>query len=75
MSDPREDGPETVLSTSDPGLLAVAQSLLEAAGIAFFMKGDTSARIAPPFQGWVELQVAADDAADARALLADLRAG
>lgn len=72
MSDPREDGPETVLSTSDPGLLAVAQSLLEAAGIEFVTKGDSTSRIVPPFQGWVELQVAADDVAAARELLADL---
>jgi hypothetical protein len=72
MSDPRGEGPETVLSTSDPGLLAVAQSLLEAAGIEFFTKGDNQ-RIVPPFAGWVELQVAASEAAEARALLADLQ--
>lgn len=72
MSDPRDDGPTTVLSTSDPGLLGVAQSLLEAAGIDFFTKGDNQ-RIVPPFAGWVELQVAAADAAEARALLADLQ--
>ena len=72
MSGPDGDGPATVLSTADPGLLAVAQSLLEAAGIEFVTKGDSAARIVPPFQGWVELQVAADDVAAARELLADL---
>jgi hypothetical protein len=74
MTDPRADGPATVLSTSDPGLLAVAQSLLEAAGIEYFVKGDNE-RIVPPFAGWAELQVAAADAAEARELLADLQAG
>lgn len=74
MSDARADGPVTVLSTSDPGLLGVAQSLLEAAGIEYFTKGDNQ-RIVPPFAGWVELQVAAGAAAEARALLADLHAG
>ena len=48
------------------------QELLEAAGIEFVTKGDSTARIVPPFQGWVELQVAADDVAAARELLADL---
>ena len=72
MNEPGSDGPATVLSTADPGLLAVAQSLLEAAGIEFVTKGDSTSRIVPPFQGWVELQVAADDAAAARELLADL---
>ena len=72
MNEPGGDGPATVLSTADPGLLAVAQSLLEAAGIEFVTKGDSTSRIVPPFQGWVELQVAADDAAAARELLADL---
>ena len=66
------DGLVTVLLTSDPGLLAFAQSLLEAAGIEFVTKGDSTSRIVPPFQGWVELQVAADDVAAARELLADL---
>ena len=72
MTEPEADGPATVLSTTDPGLLAVAQSLLEAAGIEFVTKGGSTSRIVPPFQGWVELQVAADDVAAARELLADL---
>ena len=71
MSQAEAEGPATVLSTADPGLLAVAQSILDAAGIEFFARGDT-ARLVPPYHGWVDVQVAASDAAAARELLADL---
>ena len=33
-------GPTTVLESSDPALLAVAKSLLEAASIRYFAKGE-----------------------------------
>ena len=71
--DPHGD-PVTVLVSRDPGLLAVAKSLLEAAGIDYFAKGESLQNV-PPFAAWVELQVPAMDGAEARALLADLNTG
>jgi hypothetical protein len=73
MSDPDSpvDGPVTVLTVRDPGTLALAQSLLDGADIPYFTKGETIQNLYP-FLTWVELQVAADDADEARALLADL---
>ena len=68
------DGPVTVLVTGDPALLAFAQSLLEAAEIDFVVLGDHQ-RIVPPYTGFAELQVPAEDAEEARALLADVEAG
>jgi hypothetical protein len=65
------DGLVTVLLTSDPGLLAFAQSLLEAAGIEFLIKGENHRSV--PFIGFAELQVAAADAVEAQALMADLK--
>jgi hypothetical protein len=64
-------GPVTVLTVRDPGLLAVAQSLLDGAGIPYFTKGESVQNLMP-FLTWVELQVAPEDADEARALLADL---
>jgi hypothetical protein len=72
--------PVTVLETSDPALLAVAKSLLEEAGIQFYAKGEgvqdlfAAGRVGGfnPFTGPIELQVAADDAAEANAVLLDL---
>ncbi len=62
--------PTTVLETNDPGLLGVAKSLLEAAGIPFFAKGEA---LSIAFGGGpVKLQVPGDKAAEARALLAEL---
>jgi hypothetical protein len=77
MTRPREDAPVTVLETSDPAQLAVAKSLLEAAGIAFFAKGEGLQNLFGagtlagfnPITGPVELQVSVDDAADAQAAL------
>ena len=65
--------PVTVLTVRDPGVLAVAQSLLDEAGIPYFAKSENSANVTP-FLIWVELQVGSDDAEEARALLADLSA-
>jgi hypothetical protein len=69
-------GPETVFETNDPGLLAVAQSLLEAADIPFVvagavLTGETPGGIMGSF-GVPRIQVPAEDAADARELLKDL---
>jgi len=82
MTRGRESGePVTVLETGDPGLLAVAKSLLEDAGIPYFAKGEAIQNLfgAGTFgtgfnvvTGPVELQVAECDAAQAHALLIDL---
>jgi len=81
MTRPRDaDEPVTVLETSDPALLAVAKSLLEAAGIPFFAKGEALQNLFGagtvagfnPITGPVELQVSVDDAADAKATLIEL---
>jgi len=65
------DGPVTVLTVRDPGVLALAQSLLDAADIPYFTKGEDVQNLMP-FLTWVELQVAPEDADEARTLLADL---
>jgi hypothetical protein len=74
-------GPITVLESGDPALLAVAKSLLEAAGIQYFAKGEgvqdlfAGGRFGAgfnPFTGPIQLQVAADDADQARAILREL---
>jgi len=78
------DEPVTVLETGDPGLVAVAKSLLESAGIRFFAKGEGVQDLFAwgrfgtgfnPFVGPVQLQVAAEDADDAKALLQGLSDG
>lgn len=75
------DEPVTVLETGDPALLAVAKSLLEDANIPFFAKGEGiqdlfgAGRLGTgfsPIAGAVELQVSADDAAEASAVLVEL---
>ncbi len=66
-------GPVTVLTARDPGVLAVAQSLLDDADIPYVAKSENSSNVTP-FLIWVELQVDPDDAEEARALLADLSA-
>jgi hypothetical protein len=71
--DPHGD-PVTVLVSRDPGLLAVAKSLLEAADIQYFAKGENLQNV-PPYIHWVELLVPASDGAAAKALLADLNTG
>ena len=71
----------TVLTSGDPALLAVAKSLLEEAGIQFFAKGEGVQDLFAwgrfgtgfsPFVGAIQLQVAAEDAEEASALLRDL---
>jgi hypothetical protein len=69
--DRRRDGPVTVLATRDPGLVAVAKSLLDASDIDYVAKGENLQNV-PPFSPWVEIQVRAEDVAEAKALLADL---
>ncbi|MBI3263546.1 MAG: DUF2007 domain-containing protein [Acidobacteria bacterium] len=77
------DGPVTVLESSDPALLAVAKSLLEDAGIEHFAKGEVlqnffgwgSLGVFNPVAGPVQLQVSAEDAEEATALLLDLSRG
>ncbi len=75
------DAPVTVLTTGDAAVLAVAKSLLEAAGIEYFAKGERVqdlfawGRVGTgfsPVTGPVQLQVAADCAAEAAELLHDL---
>jgi len=83
--EPRSDPPEcfelvTVLSTIDPGLIAVAGSLLRSAGIPFVSEVDGIVDLfgwgrlggCNPITGLPRLRVAPQDADDARALLADL---
>jgi hypothetical protein len=67
-----ERRPVTVLTTSDPGLLAFAQSLLEARASSSSSKGKNHRIV--PFIGFAELQVGAADADEAQTLLADLKA-
>jgi hypothetical protein len=76
------DDPVTVLETGDSGLVAVARSVLESAGIQCFAKGEGVQDLFAwgrfgtgfnPFVGPVQLQVAAEDAEDAKALLHELQ--
>jgi hypothetical protein len=69
-------GSVTVFRTNDPGLLAVAQSLLENADIEFFVAGQAVSGLYPggatgPY-GVPEIRVAAQNAEEARALLKEL---
>jgi hypothetical protein len=66
----------TVFRTNDPGLLAVAQSLLEDANIEFFVAGQTASGLYPggatgPY-GVPAIRVAAENADQARELLKEL---
>jgi hypothetical protein len=47
MSEHDDSGPVTVFRTNDPGLLAVAQSLLEDADIEFFVAGQAVGGLYP----------------------------
>ncbi len=65
-------GPDlvTVFSSRDPGLVAVAKSLLQSAGILFSVRGEMLQNL--PVFSPAELQVLTTDADDARRILADL---
>jgi Putative prokaryotic signal transducing protein len=76
MSEHDDSGPVTVFRTNDPGLPAVAQSLLEGADIEFFVAGQAVSGLYPggatgPY-GVPEIRVAAQNADEARDLLKDL---
>jgi hypothetical protein len=69
----------TVLAIADPGLVAIAKSLLQAAEIPFVVEGEAIQELFGlgrlsfnPLTGPVLLRVAPRDADDARAALADL---
>jgi hypothetical protein len=70
----------TVLETNDLGLIAMAESMLEGAGIEYLARGEGIqdlfglGRLVPvnPISGAVAIQVAAENEAQARELLADL---
>lgn len=49
-------GPVTVLTVRDPGVLAVAQSLLDGADIPYLAKSETPSNVTP-FLIWVEPQL------------------
>jgi RNA polymerase subunit RPABC4/transcription elongation factor Spt4 len=60
----------TVMTTRDHSELAVAKSVLEAAGIEFFARNEEVENLIAA--GPVELQVRAEDEEEAKALLLDL---
>ncbi len=72
MSRHSEHEPVTVLETNDPALIAVAKSILTAAEIPFFAKGEEMVTLIGQGFGPVEIQVSPEDAADAHAALIDL---
>lgn len=71
----------TVFTSGDPAVIAVAKSLLEAAKIEFFAKGDSLQNVVAPTVGTgfspvvgpVELQVRNTDREEAAELLQKLR--
>lgn len=74
----------TVFETGDPGLVALAKSLLDSAGIDFTTKGDALQDVlglgrfpggANLVAGPVVFQVRPDDAKEASALLRELEPG
>lgn len=60
----------TIASFTEPLEAEMAKLRLESAGIQVFLSGE-NARIMEPGLGPLEMQVSADDEADARAILAD----
>jgi hypothetical protein len=68
--------PVTVFETNNPALLAVAQSLLEAVGIDFFVAGQVVAGQTPGGVigsfGAPQIRVAPENARRARELLSEL---
>jgi hypothetical protein len=71
---PDTGGPTTILESGDPAVLAVAKSLLDAAEIEYLAKGEGLQNVLP-MGSVVQLQVAPEDAEDARELLAELNRG
>lgn len=82
---PRDDPPErfdlvAVLTTTDPGLIGIAESLLRSADIPYVCQGNNVVDLfgigrlsgVNPITGAPRLLVAAQDADDAREILADL---
>lgn len=61
----------TVFSSNDPGLVAIAQSMLQSAEIRFSVRGQL---VPYPAALPTDLQVLAGDADDARRILAELTA-
>ncbi len=76
MTDQDPAGPVTVFKTNDPGLLAVAQSLLEEADIEFNVAGGALLHLFPGSAVGSDMtpaiQVPAENADEARELLKDL---
>jgi hypothetical protein len=76
MSEHDAGGPVTVFKTNNPAVLAVAQSLLEEAGIEFNVAGEALLNLFPG--GAVgsdvtpQIQVPAESADEARELLKEL---
>jgi hypothetical protein len=62
----------TVYSVFDQGQLAMVKSILEAAGIRHFAQGEAFTSIGYPMFTGIRIQVAREDAEDARNLLAGL---
>ena len=74
--------PVTVFATGDPGLMAIAKSIFQSADVFFAARGEGLQDIigvgrmsgaVNMLTGPMELQVRAEDADDARLLLADLQ--
>lgn len=76
MPDHDQGGPVTVFKSNDPALLAVAQSLLEEAEIEFNIAGEALLHLFPGSavgsDMTPEVQVAAENAEQARELLKEL---
>ena len=68
-----DSGPVTVFTTRDQGLLALAKSLLDSAGIEHTATGEYLQNI-PGQMVWIELRVPAENAGEAQEILAELRA-
>jgi len=76
MTHHEEPGPVTVFRTNNPALLAVAQSLLEEAGIEFNIVGEALLNLFPGSavgsDVTPQIQVPAENAGEARELLKEL---
>lgn len=80
---PRDERPVTVFETGDPGILAVAKSLLEDQDIPYYAAGENLQSLFGagalggfnPIVGPVRIEVSPDDARRARELLAPLDPG